>query len=129
LDLAPVSVITTSTLDRLGALQPDSRFDVRRFRMNVIVNTTEPGFVENDWIDRTLHIGDEVRLYVAMPDPRCVMTTVAQAGLPRDPTILKSLVKHNRLDVAGWGLYPCAGVYATVAFPGTIRKDAPVMAV
>jgi MOSC domain-containing protein len=129
LDLAPVSVITTSTLDHLGALQPESTFDVRRFRMNVVVNTTERGFVENDWVDRTLHIGDEVRLSVAMPDPRCVMTTVAQPGLPPDPAILKSLVKHNRLDVAGWGLYPCAGVYATVAFPGTIRKDAPVMAV
>ena len=129
LDLAPVSVITTSTLDHLGALQPDCTFDVRRFRMNVIVNTTAPGLVENDWVDRTLHLGDEVRLSVAMLDPRCVMTTVAQPGLPRDPGILKSLVKHNRRDVAGWGLYPCAGVYATVAFPGTIRTDAPVMAV
>jgi MOSC domain-containing protein len=129
LDLAPVSVITTSTLDQLGALQPDCSFDVRRFRMNVIVNTTEPGFIENDWVDRTLHLGDEVRLSVAMLDPRCVMTTVAQPGLPQDPTILKSLVKHNRQDVAGWGLYPCAGVYATVALPGKIRKGAPVMAV
>jgi uncharacterized protein len=129
LDLAPVSVITSSTLDHLGALEPDCSFDVRRFRMNVIVHTTEPGFVENDWLDRILHIGEEVRLSVAMPDPRCVMTTVAQPGLPQDPAILKSLVKHNRLDIAGWGLYPCAGVYATVAFPGTIRAGAPVMAV
>jgi uncharacterized protein len=129
LDLAPVSVITTSTLDRLGALQPESSIDVRRFRMNVIVTTTEPGFVENDWVDRTLHLGDEVRLSVAMLDPRCVMTTVAQPGLPRDPAILKSLVEYNRQDVAGWGLYPCAGVYATVAIPGTLSKGAPVMAV
>ena len=37
--------------------------------MNVIVNTTEPGFVENDWVDHTLHLGDEVRLSVAMLDP------------------------------------------------------------
>ena len=129
MDLAPVSVITTSTVDHLGALQPDSCFDVRRFRMNLIINTMERGFVENDWVDRSLHIGDEVRLSVAMPDPRCVMTTVAQPGIPRDPEILKGLVKHNRLDVAGWGLYPCAGVYATVTFPGTIRKDAPVIVV
>jgi uncharacterized protein len=126
MDLAPVSVITTSSLDHLGELQPASRFDVRRFRMNVTINTTEPGFVENAWVDRTLQIGGEVRLTVAMPDPRCVMTTVAQPGLPWDPEILKGLVKHNRLDVAGWGLYPCVGVYATVAFPGTIHKGVPV---
>jgi uncharacterized protein len=54
----------------------------------VIVNTTEPGFVENAWVDRTLHIGDQVRLTVAMPDPRCVMTTAAQPGLPQE--ILRS---------------------------------------
>jgi uncharacterized protein len=129
LDLAPVSVITTSTLEHLGALQPESSIDARRFRMNVIVKTSEPGFVENDWVDRTLHLGGEVRLSVAMLDPRCVMTTVAQPGLPQDPAILKSLVRHNRMAVADWGLYPCAGVYATVAFPGRIRTGAPVIAV
>ena len=38
-DLFPLSVLTTSTLDRLGELEPQSRFDARRFRMNVIVDT------------------------------------------------------------------------------------------
>jgi uncharacterized protein YcbX len=49
LDVFPVSVITTSALDHLGELQPGSRFDVRRFRMNVIVATPADGFVENSW--------------------------------------------------------------------------------
>ena len=120
-DLFPVSVITTSTLDQLSELQPQSRFDIRRFRMNLVADTTEPGFVENAWIGRILQVGDDVRLVVAVPDPRCVMTTVAQPDLPRDPNILKSLAIHNRLDVAGGGLYPCAGVYAVVASAGTIR--------
>jgi hypothetical protein len=35
LDVFPVSVLTTSTLARLSQLQPQSRFDPRRFRMNV----------------------------------------------------------------------------------------------
>ncbi len=56
-----------------------------------------------------------------MPDPRCVMTTVAQEGLDRDPNVLKALATHNRIDVAGGGLYPCAGVYAVVASPGALR--------
>jgi uncharacterized protein YcbX len=121
-DLFPLSVLTTSTLDRLGELEPKSDFDVRRFRMNVIVDTPGRGFVENEWLGRTLAIGDEVQVAVALPDPRCVMPSLAQEDLPRDPQILKALAKHNRIDVAG-SLYPCAGVYAVAEATGTIRKD------
>src|SRR5438552_6372359 len=42
-DVFPVSVMTTSTMTRLHELQPASRFDVRRFRMNVIVDTADDG--------------------------------------------------------------------------------------
>jgi uncharacterized protein len=121
-DLFPLSVLTTSTLDRLGELEPDSRFDVRRFRMNVIVDTDEHGFIENDWVGRKLAIGDEVQVGVALPDPRCCMPGVEQEGLPRDPKVLKTLAKHNRIDVAG-ALFPCAGVYAVAEATGTIHKD------
>jgi MOSC domain-containing protein len=121
-DLFPFSVLTTSTLDRLTELEPQSRFDARRFRMNVIVDTCERGFVENRWVGQTLAIGEEnVRLGVALPDPRCVMPSLAQGDLPRDPQILKVLARHNRIDVAG-AVYPCAGVYAVAEATGTIRK-------
>ena len=119
-DLFPLSVLTTSTLDRLGELEPQSRFDARRFRMNVIVDTRAHGFVENDWIGRTLAIGDDAQVFVALPDPRCVMPSLEQEDLPRDPRILKALARHNRIDVAG-SLYPCAGVYAVAGATGTIR--------
>jgi uncharacterized protein YcbX len=120
-DLFPLSVMTTSTLRHLSELQPESAFDARRFRMNVIVDTAADGFVENGWVGRTLDIGDQVKLAVAMPDPRCVMPNLAQEELPRDPQVLKTLAQHNRIDVAGSGLYPCAGVYAVVGSPGAIR--------
>jgi uncharacterized protein YcbX len=126
LDVLPVSVLSTSTLDRLGELEPGSNFDPRRFRMNVIVSTPALGFAENEWIGHSLGVGDDVTLAVAMPDPRCVMTTVEQQGLERDPQVLKALARHNRLDVAGGGLYPCAGVYAVVASAGVIREGDPV---
>jgi uncharacterized protein len=126
LDVFPVSVITTSSLDHLGKLQPGSTFDVRRFRMNVIVATPAEGFIENSWIGGAIDVGEDVKLAVPVPDPRCVMTTVAQEGLERDPQVLKALAKHNRLDFAGAGLYPCAGVYAVVASSGTIRTGDPV---
>lgn len=121
-DVFPISLMTTSMLDHLNELEPQSDFDLRRFRMNVIVDTPETGFVENSWVGRAVTVGDDVALAVAMPDPRCVITTVAQEGLERDPNILKALAKHNRIDVAGGGLYPCAGVYAVVASLGTLRK-------
>jgi uncharacterized protein YcbX len=121
-DFYPLSVLTTSTLDQLGNLEPQSRFDVRRFRMNVIVDTPERGFVENGWLGRTLAIGDGVQLAVSLPDPRCCMPGLPQEDLPRDPQVLKALARHNRIDVAG-ALYPCAGVYAVAEATGTVRKD------
>jgi uncharacterized protein len=121
-DLYPLSVLTTSTLDQLGNLEPQSRFDVRRLRMNVIVDTPEHGFVENGWLGRTLAIGDDVQLAVSLPDPRCCMPGLPQEDLPRDPQVLKALARHNRIDVAG-ALYPCAGVYAVAEATGTVRKD------
>ena len=120
-DLFPVSVLTTSTLDQLRASRPQSVIDERRFRMNVIVGTTAPGFIENGWVHHDLGIGTTARLHVAMPDPRCVMTTLAQGDLPRDTEVLRTLVKHNSLPVGDGGRFPCAGVYAVVGAGGTLR--------
>jgi uncharacterized protein YcbX len=89
--------------------------------MNLLVDTEQSGFVENGWVGHTAAVGDEVRLIVAIPNGRCVMTTAAQPGLPHDSAILRGLAEHNRLDVPGRGLYPCAGVYALMEAGGTIR--------
>jgi MOSC domain-containing protein len=120
-DVFPLSVLTTSTLARLNELRPQSRFDQRRFRMNVIVKTERPGFIENDWVGHELGLGDGARLNVALLDPRCVMTTLAQDDLPQDTDVLRTLVRHNRVQVGDLGQFPCAGVYAVVAAPGTVR--------
>jgi uncharacterized protein YcbX len=126
-DLFPLTVLTTSTLDQLSKLQPDSNFDERRFRMNVIVETKDEGFVENDWLDRGLSLGETMQIHVTMPDTRCVMTTLAQDDLPRDNDIMRAMVQHNRLQVADAGRFPCAGVYAVVQTPGSLRIGDNVM--
>lgn len=59
--------------------------------MNVIVDTPASGFVENGWLERPLAVGDGARLEVAEYDSRCVMTTLAQADLPEDPEILRTM--------------------------------------
>lgn len=120
-DLFPISVITTSTLDRLEHLQPGSRFEPRRFRMNVVVASVGDGFVENRWIGHNIALGDGPRVQVAMPDPRCVMPTLAQDDLPRDNDILRTLVRHNRLEIEPGARFPCAGVYGVVEEAGALR--------
>src|SRR6059036_257730 len=55
-DCATVHLLTTATLDRLRELYPRGRFEVRRFRPNIVVELAsgEMNFAENDWIGRTL---------------------------------------------------------------------------
>ena len=114
-DLAPIHLLTTATLDRLRALYPPGRFEVRRFRPNIVVavDGAPQEFAENDWVGRTLRIGSQVRLHVTRPCGRCVMTTRPQSDLPADPGILRAAVQHNRGHV---------GIYATVVQGGTIRR-------
>ena len=120
-DVFPLSVMTTSTLARLNELRPQSCFAPRRFRMNIIVSTERPGFVENGWVGHELGLGDGARITVALPSMRCVMTTLAQEDLPRDSDVLRTLVQYNRMPIGDVGQFPCAGVYAVVAAPGTVR--------
>jgi hypothetical protein len=118
-DLAVVHVLTTATIDRLRELYPQGRFEVRRFRPNIVVEPAsgERSFLENDWIGRTLAIGNEVRLSITGPCPRCVMTTLPQGDLPKDPGILRTAAQHNQVNV---------GVYANVLRGGTICRGDPV---
>jgi uncharacterized protein YcbX len=124
---SPCHLLTSATLKALSSAYPSGRFVSQRFRPNVTLDCGEAvGFLENDWIGRSLAIGDEVRMAVELPDPRCVMPSLAQkGGVERDPRILKALARHNRIEVNELR-YPCAGVYAVARATGTIRKDDPV---
>ena len=114
-DSALVHVLTTGTLDRLKELYPEGRFEVRRFRPNMVIETAknDAEFVENAWLGRTLVIGDRVRLSITGPCPRCVMTTLAQGDLPRDARILRTAAQHNQTNV---------GIYASILQGGTVRR-------
>ncbi len=119
-DSGTVSLLTTATLNRLRELYPQGRFEVRRFRQNIVVDTPgETGFVENAWLNQTLAIGD-VRLRVFSLDPRCVMTTLPQGDLPQDYGILRTAAKHNNANV---------GIYALVEEGGLVHRGDAVRAV
>jgi uncharacterized protein YcbX len=114
-DCAPVHLVTMATFDRLRELAPKSQFDVARFRPNFVIECggSPAGFIENEWVGRTILIGSEVRVLAVRPAARCVMTTLAQGLLPKDPDVLRTAVQNNQGNV---------GVYATVVRGGTVRR-------
>jgi uncharacterized protein YcbX len=118
-DGAVIHVLTTATIDRLRELYPQGRVEVRRFRPNIVVEVAsgEKDFVENAWVGHTLAIGNELRLNISRPCPRCVMTTLPQGDLPKDPGILRTAARHNQVNV---------GVYSAVVRSGAIRRGDPV---
>ncbi len=114
-DAAVVHVLSTTTIDVLRAAYPEGRFEVRRFRPNVVLQTASKreDFIENGWADGALAIGSQVCLNVTGPCPRCVMTTLPQGDLPQDLGILKTAVRHNKGGV---------GAYASVAKVGSTKR-------
>jgi len=115
-DVATVHLLTTSTLDRLRMLYPAGRFEVRRFRPNIVVasDRSDIGFAENTWGYVDVMLGSAVKVHVDGPCGRCVMTTLPQADLPHDLGILRTAVHHNHAAV---------GVYASVVAEGVVRRD------
>lgn len=122
-DYAPVHLLTTGALDALHQARPESRFDVRRFRPNLVIAPPDgaTGFVENAWVSRTLAIGERVRLEIVAPCPRCVMTTLPQGDLPKDTDVLRTASRENRMEFMGHRM-PTVGVYAAVRAGGRVRR-------
>jgi MOSC domain-containing protein len=114
-DIAVIHILTTSTINHLRELYPEGRFEVRRFRPNIVIDSGsgEKDFIENLWVGKNIMIGKEILLKVTGPCTRCVMTTLPQGDLPKDLGILRTVAKYNQVY---------AGVYASVYRGGTIRR-------
>jgi uncharacterized protein len=114
-DIAVIHLLTTSTINRLRELYPEGRFEVRRFRPNIVVESAsgEKDFIENLWIGKKLTIGEDIVLRINGPCTRCVMITLPQGDLPKDLGILRTVARYNKVNV---------GVYASVLRGGTIHR-------
>lgn len=111
--VTPFHMITTATLARLRDLNPESDWDARRFRPNVLIES-EPGVEglrEQAWIGAKLSLG-ETRVDCVGSTPRCGAITRAQREFGPDKKILRTVVQKANQDV---------GVYGTIAAPGRLR--------
>jgi uncharacterized protein YcbX len=122
-DSASLHVVASGTLAHLHTLiGADAQVDPRRFRPNMVVETAPgvEGFLEDDWLEGTLTVGERVRIVQLRPTLRCVMTTHRQADLVRDLRILRTAAQHHHDHV---------GVWASIGTGGTIRVGDPVVLV
>jgi hypothetical protein len=121
-DIAPLHLITTSTLGRLRRAAPSSVWDVRRSRANLLLDDGEEreGFAEDALVGGTLRAPSGLEMTVELPTPRCVVPTRAHEELRPDPAILRTIVAEHRLDLGAFGSQGCAGAYATVPRSGSL---------
>ena len=111
-DVYPLHLLTTASLAELARHAPGSAIDVRRFRPNILIETPagRTGFIDAEWSGRTVAIG-EARFKIEMPAMRCVMPTLEQDGLSKDPRVLRAIVREANQNL---------GSYATVSHGGAI---------
>lgn len=114
-DAFPISIMSQQSLTSMNQLEGESRFDVRRFRPNLLVDIpdTDHPFPEQAWVGKTLSIGS-VKLKIDMTCPRCSMTTHGFDDLPRDTEVMRKLVNHSDGNL---------GIYASVQTPGKISLE------
>jgi uncharacterized protein YcbX len=122
-DSGSIHVLASGTLAHLRTLiGADAQLDPRRFRPNILVETAPgvEGFLEDDWLEGTLEVGESVRIVQMRPTLRCVMATHPQAELVRDLRILRTAVQHHHDHI---------GVWASIGATGTVRVGDPVVLV
>ena len=111
LDAFPLLLATNQSLEQLANLCPDSQIDMRRFRPNLVVDSTQPGlWPEFEWVGRRMQLGSAL-LEITAACPRCVMVTRGFADLAQDRTVLRRIVAEANQNF---------GVYATVITNGRV---------
>jgi uncharacterized protein len=115
-DTFPLSLITTQTIDRLGEMV-STRLEVERFRPNIVVESTDAAFAEDDWVGCVLRIGS-LRMRVDKRDGRCAVITIDPATALRNPDILRAVARDRQ---------GCLGVYGSTVEPGRIALNDSVL--
>lgn len=116
-DTFPLSLITTRTIESLGALLATD-LDERRFRPNLVI---EPygaaAYPEDEWVGQLLTIGD-TSIRIDKRDKRCLVINLDPTTGRRDPAVLRAVATQRD---------SCLGVYATTVRPGRVAVGDPVL--
>lgn len=120
-DAFPLMLMSRQSLATLAAAAPNSAFDVRRFRPNLLLDFPQDAgaYPEQALLGKVLRLGDAV-LEVVSTCPRCSMTTRAAAELPGDMAIMRHLVQQAEGNL---------GVYAKVIERGHAHTGQPLQIV
>ena len=100
-DEGPISIITTSAL-KIISKDLGERVDSRRFRANLVIETEATGYLEDEWVDRLIQVGESVTLKIVAPLQRCIMVNNPQEELKQDARILKTLATHHAAMFGVW---------------------------
>ena len=113
-DAFPIHLLTTASLAAMARVNPAAAWDVRRFRPNFLIEMADgiEGLIEAGWAGRTVRVGN-AEFKCEIPTVRCGMTTHAQEGLAKDPSVLRSIVKDADQNL---------GVYASVSKAGRVAQ-------
>lgn len=116
-DCRPVSLLSMQSTRQLGE-DLGTTVDHRRFRANIYLDfDAAKAFAENEWVGRSVRIGEKVVISILERDPRCVMITLDPDTGDSKPELLRHVAqRHDGM----------AGVYGAVLVEGMIRKDDPV---
>jgi uncharacterized protein YcbX len=121
-DYAPLHLLTTRSLAHMRSVAPDSDWDVRRFRPNLVLDdgAVEGELGEARLLGTELSAASGLRMAVGVPTPRCVVPMRAREELPRDPGLLRAIAAESRWDLGPLGRPACLGAYAEVVAPGAL---------
>ncbi len=116
--VAPIHVITTATMTCFKQIDPDSDWDLRRFRPNLVIETLPEyeGFAEQAWVGRQLALGDIV-LDCTDTTPRCGATARAQRDFGEDKGVLRTVVQRADQNL---------GIYGQASGDSQVRVGDPV---
>ena len=111
--VSPFHILTTASMKHMKSQEPDSDWNIERFRPNIVIETLPflEGLVEQDWINKSLKIGDII-IDCNETAPRCGAVVRKQSGFDEDKRILRSIVNKANQNL---------GIYGNISNEGLIN--------
>ena len=112
-DSYPLMLLSRQSLESLSTKVGSDVGQIERYRPNILVNLHgDSAFPEFDLIGRDIAVGEAV-IRIEMPCARCLVVAQGTPSLPRNPDIMKTMLRETDGNL---------GVYARVLQPGRLQQ-------